>query len=138
MHAPLTPLAVGLIAMLPFAAAAETGTSAMPDHAMAASHGGLAHDAPAHDNPAGARHAAAMEEMMAAMEAVEPTGDPDADFLLMMIPHHEAAVAMAQALLEEGGDDPETRAMAQAVIDTQTAEIAAMRTRLDALGHAGH
>ncbi len=39
----------------------------------------------------------AMETMMQAMDAIEPTGDADADFLLMMIPHHQSAVDMARA-----------------------------------------
>ena len=53
-----------------------------------------------------------MDEMMAAMADVAPAGDADADFLLMMIPHHQSAVDMARVVLEEG-DDPEIRDMAQ-------------------------
>ena len=76
----------------------------------------------------------AMESMMASMDAVEPTGDPDADFLLMMIPHHQSAVDTARALLEQS-DDPEVAALAEAIIATQEAEIAVMTAMLERLGH---
>ena len=76
----------------------------------------------------------AMDAMMRAMDAVEATGDPDADFLLMMIPHHRSAVDMARALLERS-DDAEVAALARAVIDAQEAEIAAMEAMLARLGH---
>ena len=76
----------------------------------------------------------AMESMMAEMDAVEPTGDPDADFLFMMIPHHQSAVDMARELLEQS-DDPEVTALAEAIIATQEAEIAEMIAMLERLGH---
>ena len=53
----------------------------------------------------------AMDTMMGAMP-MESTGDPDADFLLMMIPHHQSAVDMARLVLEEG-DDEETRTLSE-------------------------
>ncbi len=75
---------------------------------------------------------AVMDTMMQAMPK-ESSGDPDADFLLMMIPHHQSAVEMARIELEQG-DDEETRAMAQQVIDAQEAEIAEMRAMLERMG----
>ena len=93
-----------------------------------ANHGGMA------AGDTGAAYATAMDTMMAEMDAVEPTGDPDADFLLLMIPHHQSAVDMARVLLEQS-DDAEVSALAQAVIDTQEAEIAAMKGMLARLGH---
>lgn len=73
-----------------------------------------------------------MRRMMAAMHAAPHTGRPDVDFLAMMIPHHQGAVDMARfALLH--GEDPLTRRLAEEIIASQTAEIAAMRARLDAL-----
>jgi uncharacterized protein (DUF305 family) len=75
----------------------------------------------------------AMDVMMSGMSPVTYTGDADADFLLMMIPHHQSAVDMSRALLEET-DDPEVEAMAQAVITTQEAEIASMRSMLERMG----
>jgi uncharacterized protein (DUF305 family) len=78
---------------------------------------------------------ALMDAMNTMMEntPVESTGDIDADFLLMMIPHHQSAIDMALVVLERG-DDEETKALAQAVIDTQEAEIAQMRSILEQLG----
>ena len=123
---PLNAVSVAALALLPLAAAAQ-------DTAMheTSGHGAMMQDAG--PDTAMARYGAAMDAMMTEMEQVEPSGDADIDFLRMMIPHHRSAVAMAEALLEEGGDDPETRAMAEAVIASQTPEIAAMRRRLAAL-----
>lgn len=64
----------------------------------------------------------------------ESSGDVDADFLLMMIPHHQSAIDMARVELAQGGDDEETRAMAQQIIDSQEAEIAEMRAMLERMG----
>lgn len=72
---------------------------------------------------------AGMETMMNDMHAPGYTGDPDVDFLAMMIPHHEGAVEMARLLLIHG-KDPLTRRLAEEIIASQTAEIAAMKQRL--------
>jgi uncharacterized protein (DUF305 family) len=74
------------------------------------------------DGPATAAYLAANDAMMAAMD-VELTGNPDRDFVLMMLPHHQGAVDMARIVLEYG-TDPEIRAMAEAIIAAQEAEIA--------------
>ena len=47
---------------------------------------------------------AGMEKMMKDMHAPEYTGNPDVDFLAMMIPHHEGAVEMARLVLIHGTD----------------------------------
>ena len=48
--------------------------------------------------------------------------DPDVAFACGMIPHHQAAINMAQIELEYG-DDPAMKDMAQMIIDAQTKEI---------------
>ncbi len=73
-----------------------------------------------------------MDTMMAAMPMAS-AGMPDADFLLMMIPHHQSAIDMAMVELEMGQDDA-TKAMAQEIIDAQEAEIAEMRAMLEGMG----
>ena len=70
-------------------------------------------------------YAAAMDTMMAGMTA-KPTGDPDRDFVTMMLPHHAGAVDMAQVELKYG-KDPALLKMAKDIVDSQTREIGAMR-----------
>jgi hypothetical protein len=72
---------------------------------------------------------AGMKQMMEDMHAPGYSGNPDVDFLAMMIPHHEGAVEMARLALIYG-TDPLTRRLAEEIIASQTAEIAAMKERL--------
>jgi uncharacterized protein (DUF305 family) len=72
---------------------------------------------------------AGMQAMMKNMHAPGFTGNPDIDFLAMMIPHHQGAVEMARLALIHG-KDPLTRRVAEEIITSQTVEIAAMRQRL--------
>lgn len=72
-----------------------------------------------------AENDAAMKKMMADM-AVKPTGDVDADFVAMMVPHHQGAIDMAIAVLRHGRN-AQIRRLAQEIIVTQQDEIAAMR-----------
>lgn len=74
----------------------------------------------------------AMAAMHHAMAAVAPTGDPDRDFLAMMIAHHAGAVEMARLLLVHGRD-PLVRRLAEEIIASQQGEIESMRGRLAAL-----
>ena len=69
-----------------------------------------------------------MDRMMAGM-AVKPSGDIDADFAAMMIPHHQGAIDMAVAELRHGHNQ-QLRRIAQEIIVDQQQEIAAMRLAL--------
>ena len=68
---------------------------------------------------------AAMNKMMADM-TIKPTGDVDRDFVAMMVPHHQGAIDMAQAVLRYGHNE-QLRRLAQEIVVTQQQEIAAMR-----------
>lgn len=57
--------------------------------------------------------------------------DFDRMFLLMMIPHHEGAIEMAQTALQQA-EHAEIKTLAQAIITTQQAEITEMRGYLRA------
>jgi uncharacterized protein (DUF305 family) len=64
--------------------------------------------------------------MMEAMHGLQPSGDPDRDFVTMMIPHHQGAIDMARIELQYGKDS-ELRAMAEKIIADQEREIAEMK-----------
>lgn len=64
----------------------------------------------------------AHKKMMDDMMSMKPTGDPDKDFAMMMIPHHQGAIDMAGVQLKYG-KDPQLKKMAQDIIDAQKKEI---------------
>ena len=83
---------------------------------------------PAPEAPFLAENRAAMDRMMAGMD-VNPSGNVDADFAAMMIPHHQGAIDMAQAELRFGRNE-QLRRIAQEIIVEQQQEIMAMRLAL--------
>lgn len=79
----------------------------------------------------------AMTKMDTDMKAMAMTGKPGADFMLMMIPHHQAAIDMAKAYLASGENDPEITKLSEDIIAAQEKEIAFMRDWLKKNGHGG-
>ena len=75
-----------------------------------------------------------MNEMHKEMGAIHSSGAADADFVRLMIPHHQAALDMAKAELLHG-TDPQMKRLAQEIIADQQSEIELMRLWLKQ--HAG-
>lgn len=72
------------------------------------------------------------EEDMAKLE--EASGlELDKMFLEMMVPHHESAIEMAQTEVEDG-ESSDAKALAERVIEDQTAEIEEIKGLLAKLG----
>jgi uncharacterized protein (DUF305 family) len=71
-----------------------------------------------HDKEMMAAHKKMMDDMM----AMKSTGDPDKDFAMMMVPHHQGAIDMAEVELKYG-KDPMLKKMAQKIINAQKKEI---------------
>lgn len=62
-----------------------------------------------------------------------PPDEADKLFLQLMIPHHQAAVPMAEAILERT-DRPEVERLASSIVASQKAEIEIMREMLESRG----
>jgi uncharacterized protein (DUF305 family) len=101
-----------MIATCLFCASASAQEMPGMSHAQAAS-------------PADAAYDAAMTKMMADMKQAD-TGNPDADFVAGMIPHHQGAIDMASVELKYG-KDPALRRLAMGIIAAQRKEIAFMQ-----------
>lgn len=106
--------------------AAKKGPAKKRGAGAGARHSG--HGATASDAPAVGEYKAAHESMMRGM-AVPYTGDPDADFRIQMIPHHQGAIDMARVAMRHA-KDPWTRQLAESVIVEQQREIAEMQAWL--------
>jgi hypothetical protein len=99
-------------------------------------HGGMMENCPAMQTMMQRAHSPAdralMQSMMSmheSMQSMHLTGDADHDFLAMMIPHHEMAVAMATAELKNG-KDARVLTLAKSIIAAQQKEIDEMRAWL--------
>ncbi len=57
----------------------------------------------------------------------------DEQFLKLMVPHHQAAVPMAEAALKRT-DRPEVERLARAIVNSQKAEVRTMKDMLRARG----
>jgi uncharacterized protein (DUF305 family) len=60
------------------------------------------------------------------MHTAPQTGEPDRDFVALMIPHHQGAIDMAKALLLYGKDE-QLKRLAQEIITDQESEIQLMQ-----------
>jgi uncharacterized protein (DUF305 family) len=74
----------------------------------------------------------AKPEDLARLHQASPE-EADEQFLRLMIPHHRAAIPMAEAVLERS-DRPEVRRLAQRVVTSQEAEIRGMQALLERKG----
>ncbi len=79
-------------------------------------------------SPADKAFADSMQKMMTDM-TVKPTGKPDKDFVLMMMPHHQGAIDMAKVELKYG-KDPMLLKLAADIVAAQEKEIAEMKAWL--------
>jgi hypothetical protein len=69
---------------------------------------------------------ASMDKMHMAMGVVKTSGNPDVDFVRLMLPHHQAAIDMAKTQLLYG-KDAKMRRLAQEIITDQQLEIELMQ-----------
>jgi hypothetical protein len=104
------------------------GGSAMPGRDMASGMGGGAGEAM---DKAHRDLMQGMPAMQSGMMQGMMAEDADVAFVCGMIPHHQGAIDMARAELQNGKDQW-ARDMAQKIIDAQEAEIAALRDWLAA------
>jgi uncharacterized protein (DUF305 family) len=81
------------------------------------------------DSPVDLALTQSMATMHSAMHDVLFVGKPDADFALMMVPHHQGAIEMAKVELQFG-TDPRLRRLALEIMVTQQSEIEVMNGAL--------
>lgn len=74
-----------------------------------------------------------MGETSSAEQSVA-TNHADTSFTMMMIPHHEQAIEMADTVLAKADIDPRVRELAQQIKDAQAPEIELMQGWLDDWG----
>ena len=77
-----------------------------------------------------------MTDMHNKMMGMKSTGNVDTDFAMMMRIHHQSAVTMGEAQLQNG-KDPQMRTMAKNIIRDQKKEIAMFDKFLAKRGDAG-
>jgi uncharacterized protein (DUF305 family) len=78
-----------------------------------------------------------MDTMHAEMQKVRYSGNADADFASLMIPHHQGAIEMSKVELQFGTDPP-LRRLAQEIIVTQQSEIEVMKGAIGGLSPSSH
>jgi uncharacterized protein (DUF305 family) len=111
-----------VVPMTPVSGFAQSAT----DHdmnAMSGENGGT--------SPAAQAYMRAMDKMHEAMGKITYTGNADVDFVRSMIPHHQAAIDMAKALIVHGKDS-EIKKLAEDIVTAQEQEIDLMEAWLKA------
>ncbi len=71
-----------------------------------------------------------LQTMETGMENAPKTGDPALDYLYQMIPHHEAAIAISENVLQYGTNQ-KVKQMAQKIVKEQTADIGEVRELIE-------
>jgi hypothetical protein len=98
-------------------------------HTPNAEHPHRMHGAAATAATAESAYRAAMDQMHGPMMRGIANADPDAAFVLGMIPHHQGAIDMAEIVLKFG-KDTRNQHLAREIIGTQRREIGEMRAWL--------
>lgn len=80
---------------------------------------------------------AGMAKMMQDMEDIPQSGYAAVDFLIGMIPHHEAAVSMSKSYLKYGNHNAALTQLAKDIIDVQEKEIQQMEKMAQDLKESG-
>ena len=74
-----------------------------------------------------------MTDMHDKMMGMKSSGNADVDFAMMMRMHHQGAITMAEAELQNG-KDPQMRTMAKSIISAQKKEMATFEKFLEKRG----
>lgn len=120
MRSSLIGLSAIALASMPGLALAEDAAAASPD---------MNHmDMGDGTSPSDKAFAEAMAKMMKEM-GQKPSGHTDRDFAVMMMPHHQGAIDMANVELKYG-KDPMLRKLARGIVRAQETEIAEMKAWL--------
>jgi len=116
----VTLIVLTVIALLTQRHTAHSATSAVPLHAAPAEFTASI------DRTFDQLMGDAMSVMHKGMHSAPYTGDPDRDFVTMMIPHHQGAIDMAKAILLYGKDE-QLKRLAQEIIADQQNEVQLMQ-----------
>ena len=101
--------------------AEDTPKTSNPSH----DHGAMAGQSSAQSKGSQNLHKDMMDGMQE-MHSMKMTGNTDVDFAAMMIEHHEQAIAMSKAQLENG-KDPEVKRKANEIIAASEKDIADLK-----------
>lgn len=107
----------------------DVGDAHAPDDMASMGSGGMGSDDMASDGQMPGMATAADVERLQELRGREA----ERLYLQLMIPHHQAGVAMAEYALANA-TDPQVKNLAQRIVEAQTAEIKALQDMLDDRG----